>query len=427
LKKTAIIGAGITGLAAASALSEKNHEVTVYDKNSMPGGLCRHFEFEGETVENYYHYYLPYDKKLIEFTDKRNIRIIWKKIKLGFFYKKNIYDYNSIFEMINFKPLSLINRIRNIGGTALLLYLIKAGLFKHNSAVNSLKILIGKKNYDILWKDLLQKKFHCFSDSLTLDWLIYRIIRVSMNQSVFVNSYTYGYFKNQVSEITNTLLTDLKKNNCSLIFNKEIKTINTINGKLEIDGKSYDSVISTIPLNSVSKILHSVSPEFSSKLSSVKYLDLITPVFIVKKKITDYFWLNVVDDDFIYPGIIEFTNINSEMWKNKNYSLLYFPFYLTKNMEKMSDEYYITKAIEILRQVNQNFEPDDILQTFCFRDINTQAISDADFYKLNLSFKTPVKNFYIADSALFQPDDRSISECISLAEKITSVILKEEL
>lgn len=38
--KTAIIGAGISGLSIARMLQE-NHEVTIFEKNAQPGGLCR--------------------------------------------------------------------------------------------------------------------------------------------------------------------------------------------------------------------------------------------------------------------------------------------------------------------------------------------------------------------------------------------------
>jgi len=39
--KIAVLGAGLSGLACALALQEGGHDVTVYEKESQPGGLAR--------------------------------------------------------------------------------------------------------------------------------------------------------------------------------------------------------------------------------------------------------------------------------------------------------------------------------------------------------------------------------------------------
>lgn len=47
MKKIAVIGAGFSGIAAATTLAAKGYDVTVYEKNSLPGGRARKFEAEG--------------------------------------------------------------------------------------------------------------------------------------------------------------------------------------------------------------------------------------------------------------------------------------------------------------------------------------------------------------------------------------------
>jgi protoporphyrinogen oxidase len=39
--KIAVLGAGVSGLTAARLLSEKGHNVTVYEKTDNPGGLAK--------------------------------------------------------------------------------------------------------------------------------------------------------------------------------------------------------------------------------------------------------------------------------------------------------------------------------------------------------------------------------------------------
>lgn len=47
MKKIAVIGAGFSGIAAATTLAANGYDVTVYEKNSSPGGRARKFEVEG--------------------------------------------------------------------------------------------------------------------------------------------------------------------------------------------------------------------------------------------------------------------------------------------------------------------------------------------------------------------------------------------
>ncbi len=50
-KKVIVIGAGFAGLAAASCLAQKGYDVTILEKNSIPGGRARKFEVDGFTFD----------------------------------------------------------------------------------------------------------------------------------------------------------------------------------------------------------------------------------------------------------------------------------------------------------------------------------------------------------------------------------------
>lgn len=51
MKKVIVIGAGFSGLAAATGLADKGYDVTILEKNSMAGGRARVFEAEGFTFD----------------------------------------------------------------------------------------------------------------------------------------------------------------------------------------------------------------------------------------------------------------------------------------------------------------------------------------------------------------------------------------
>ncbi|MVM30711.1 phytoene desaturase [Spirosoma sp. HMF4905] len=50
-QRVLVIGAGFAGLAAATSLADKGYDVTILEKNSMPGGRARMFQAEGFTFD----------------------------------------------------------------------------------------------------------------------------------------------------------------------------------------------------------------------------------------------------------------------------------------------------------------------------------------------------------------------------------------
>ena len=68
-----IIGAGITGLTAAYFLTQKGHEVKVFDRATEVGGLTGFFKVNGAYLEKYYHHSFTGHIELLELMKELNI------------------------------------------------------------------------------------------------------------------------------------------------------------------------------------------------------------------------------------------------------------------------------------------------------------------------------------------------------------------
>lgn len=79
MKKVIVIGAGFSGLAAATGLADKGYDVTILEKNSMAGGRARVFEAKGFTFdmgpswywmpEIFDNYFAKFNKKTSDYYD----------------------------------------------------------------------------------------------------------------------------------------------------------------------------------------------------------------------------------------------------------------------------------------------------------------------------------------------------------------------
>jgi protoporphyrinogen oxidase len=54
--KVAVVGAGIMGLTAALELLKEGYNVTIFEKDDRVGGMSASFDFNGLTIERYYHF-----------------------------------------------------------------------------------------------------------------------------------------------------------------------------------------------------------------------------------------------------------------------------------------------------------------------------------------------------------------------------------
>jgi len=86
-QKIAVIGAGAMGLACAYELLKNHHQVDVYEKDDRIGGMSASFDFDGLTIERYYHFICRTDTPLFELLNELNLSetLCWQDTKMGFF------------------------------------------------------------------------------------------------------------------------------------------------------------------------------------------------------------------------------------------------------------------------------------------------------------------------------------------------------
>ena len=73
-----IIGAGPMGLAAAYYAAKRGLEVEVLEASSLPGGMAAHFDFDGLSIERFYHFCCLGDVDTLELMDELGLRMRWR-------------------------------------------------------------------------------------------------------------------------------------------------------------------------------------------------------------------------------------------------------------------------------------------------------------------------------------------------------------
>jgi len=209
-KTVAIIGAGYTGLVTAYRLAQSGKKVTVLEYSGMLGGLASGFTVEGAPLERAYHHLFKTDTDIIQMAAELGIgdALQWHDSSVSLYYDGVLYPFKGALDLVRFKPLSLINRIR---AGLVVLYLQQTKnwkKFQHVSAYDWMLRAAGKQVTEVIWEPLLKGKFDKYYDKVSMAWLWARIhVRA---QSREAGGEKLGYFDGGFQVFTDALVSRLR-------------------------------------------------------------------------------------------------------------------------------------------------------------------------------------------------------------------------
>lgn len=430
---TVIIGAGYTGLVAALRLAESGEKVTILERGPVVGGLASDFKVEGGSLERAYHHLFKTDTHIINMANELGVgeKLKWHDSSVSLYYDGHLYPFKGALDLIKFKPLSFINRIR--AGLAVL-YLQKTNnweQFQNISAYDWMLKKAGKQVTEVIWEPLLKGKFDTYFDKVSMAWLWARVhIRA---QSRETGGEKLGYFEGGFQVFTDALVAKLDERRVEIKTGIEISNIrNTPTKKVKIvfaDGKSqqFDSCIATTPSHVFAKLVGghpAVKDSYLKQLNSIKYLGARLLIFSSTQDISPYYWHNVNDLDLPFLVFIHHTRLIDKKFYGGKY-IYYIATYVPHDHELfVSDDKKLEKLwFSSLKQVFPDFNEKKISEKHYFRFANAQHIVDAGYAKKIPAKKTPLPNVYLSNFSQIYPEDRGTNYAVRDGEAIAHLAL----
>lgn len=423
MSKIAVIGAGPMGLATAYELTKQKHQVDLYEFDDRLGGMSAHFDFDGLSIERYYHFVCRPDEPLFALLDELDMadKLHWVDTKMGYYYHGRLYRWGDPISLLTFPHLNLISRLR-YGAHMFFASKRDKGNWRdldNVDAVTWLKKGSGKKAYDVLWDRLFRLKFHDYTDNLSAAWIWARIRRVGQSRrSIFQES--LGYLEGGSETLLNVLAARIEQQGGRIHLSTPVQKVTLENGRISgvelNDGfKPYDQVISTIPLQYIPQLIPDLPEEQLERYRNVQNIGVVCLIYKLKKPVTDKFWLNISDPEFDIPGIIEMSNL-----RPLPDHLVYVPYYMPQSHPKFSwsDEQIIDEATGYLKKLNPELTDADIIAVNASRYAYAQPICQPGFAELLPPVRGNIDNLLIADTSYYYPEDRSIAESVQLGKQL---------
>ena len=429
-----IIGGGITGLVTAYKLSEKGFKVTVFESSYFLGGQASVINIDGNNIERGYHHLFKNDKEIIELIEELGLSnsLKWFKSSVGMYSNKKLYPFSTPKDLLLYKPLSLLSRIR-LGFISL--YLQRQKNWKKYEKVTAkywINRYAGKEIFSKIWGPLLKSKFGYYYDKINMSWFWSKMITrfASRNNK---GEEILGYLINSFDELIDNLEDKINKNGGQILLSSKVISLTHNNNiatdiHYEINGKQKnfdaDIVISTVPNFELKKIVK-FNEKFQKKLDVAKYLGASVFILKLKKKFSPYYWINIIDEDVPFLGLIEHTNLVSENYYNGDH-ILYITNYLDYKDRVFSEDKnkLLDKYISYLEEINPDFKKSDI-ESYVYNSVSAaQPLLPINYSFLKPEYQSPINNLYIGNTSQIYPEDRGTNYSVKIAGEIVSLILR---
>jgi protoporphyrinogen oxidase len=420
--KIAIIGAGITGLTAAHDLVKRGHEVVVFERGPVPGGLGAYIPVNGNFLERYYHHFFQSDKLIIEYAKNLGLahKLKFYNAKSSIFISNTLYPFSSLSDLLHYSQISFVNRIRCALTTAFFKGAPVAikGL-DTIPAASWVKKYAGMSVYENIWGPLLEGKFSQYARKVPALWLWGR---------VYDRSFKLGYFNGSVKVLFDALIKDIYKLHGEIHLNAEITGIEKKGEKLYVtEGKKkhiFDRVITTTVSPITERlIVNKMSSKYRRMLQSIDHLGAVCLVIEVRKKIQPYYWVNICQKDSPVLVMVEHTNfINSSQYQGKH--LIYLANYIHRNDPrfKLSDKEVFENYTSVLQKINKDFKKNWITKHHISRVPRAQTIFQLSALEHIPPMKTEIEGIYTANIDQMYPHDRNLNQGIKLGLEVASLI-----
>ncbi|AZR36143.1 NAD(P)/FAD-dependent oxidoreductase [Xanthomonas vasicola] len=431
MSRFAIVGSGPMGLMAAMELLKKGHQVDVYERDDRIGGMSADFDFDGLRIERYYHFICKTDFPLFKLLEDLQLsdRLHWTDTKMGYYYQGKLHKWGTPFALLGFPHLGLVDKIRY----ALHVMHTKGisdwtALDKEN-ARDWITRWIGPQAYKVMWEKAFALKFFEYQNDLSASWIGTRIKRVALSRRNLFNE-SMGYLEGGSAVLLQRMAAEVTRLGGRILLSQPIEEVASVDGKVTgirtRDGHhAYDGVVSTAPIQYVPGMVPGLPKTFADQVAAIENIPVACVILKLSKPVSENFWINISDDCIAIPGLIEYSNLNPG--KGPGEHIVYAPYYMPKTHPKWqwSNQQLIDEVVSYLQMINPDFKPEWIRATHCHRYEYAQTICPPGFQDMLPPMKTPLRGFFMADTAYYYPEDRSINESILVGSKIAKTALSE--
>ena len=437
--RVGIIGGGVAGLAAAYHLTKEGHFAEVLEVAPFLGGQASTFDVFGGRLERGYHHLFVSDTEIADLIQELGLggKLAWLESTVGFYHGGKIWDFASPMDLLRFKPLPFLDRIR-VGFWTFILQKTKSySKFEGVTARDWLSKRMGRRGYEVIWEPLLRGKFGEFYDKIGMTWIWNKVtLRVASRKGAGQVEHL-GYPMGSFGEVIEVLAARIAQQGGVIHTSASVTQIVEADGsatamEVQLEGgeterREYDAIIATTPSYVFTRLAPAMPPEYQSKLENVDYLSAVLMVMVMDRPFTNKYWMNIADPNMPFVALIEHTNlIDKELYGGKH--ILYISNYPSRDNElyQMSGDELMDLFVPHLQKINPDFERSWVIEYHHHRVDGAQPIVGVNYGAGIPDHRTPVQGLYLANTTQIYPEDRGTNYSVRMGRQVARMVVDDD-
>ncbi len=430
-----IIGAGVTGMAAAWDLVNAGYRVTLYEAGEAVGGLAAGFRDErwDWTLEKFYHHWFTTDRDILNLIDELGLsdKVIFPRPKTSYWIDGKIYR-SEISPSALFLPLSPLAKMRFALAGA---YIKLTPFWKPLERITAHEWFMrymGQEAYDKFFRPLLIGKFGDRYQDVPMSWMWARVVKRSLK---------LGTFEGGFQAFLNALAEAIQQRGATIHLNTRVERLTQQDGKpcLVIDGQTqtFDWVISTVSPRLMLKLSDGLADTpYGQKMAALESIGGLCVVLALKNRLMHdgTYWLNLPattadkqKNAFPFLALVEHTNYLPREHYGGDH-IIYCGDYVPADHEyfRLSEAALVERFLPALKKVNPNFSPDWVRKSWVWRAPYAQPVPHINQSEKIPPLKTPLPNVIWASMSQVYPWDRGTNYSVEMGRRVAQLITRGE-
>jgi protoporphyrinogen oxidase len=430
MRQVAIVGGGVTGMAAADALSQQQVACTLYEGSRSLGGLAGSFEVNGIQLEKFYHHLFTSDTAVAALIEELGLGhdLEWKPSRTAYYAGRSslsarIHQLTSPLDVLRFRPLPLLDRIR-LGSLAILPRLVRDWRpLEEITAEEWLVRLAGRRVYAQVWAPLLRAKFGHHADQISAVWM-WNKLKLRGGSRGRGQEERLGYLRGGFGSAVERWEERLRERGVQIHLQTPVEEVRIAQGKATgvVAGgrfEPYSDVLVTAAPEILLQIAAGLPAAYRQQLSQIRYMANVCLVLKLERALGDVYWLNINDPSIPFVALVEHTNLQ----RPEEYGgahLVYLSRYMdpTDRLYQMPTQELWQAYLPGLRKLYPSFDEAWVKAVWAWRGRYSQPLIVRHYSQIRPAFQTPVHNLWLCCMAQVYPQDRGMNYALIYGRRV---------
>ena len=450
MRQVAIVGGGVTGMAAADFLSQRGVACTIYERDSTLGGLAGSFEVDGGLrLEKFYHHLFTSDTGMAALIEELGLGddLEWNPSVTGYYSgglprtsvssvepSARVYRLTSPLDVLRFDPLPFLDRVR-LGMLAILPRLVRDWKSLEEITVEEWLVrLAGRRVYEEVWAPLLRAKFGRYTDQIAAVWM-WNKLKLRGGSRGREQAERLGYLRGGFGRALERWEGRLRQQGADRV-GVEVRLEAPVEEVRITEGKAtgvvargrfepYSDVLVTTAPEILLHIAAGLPADYRQRLAQIHYLANVCLILRLKHSLGQVYWLNINDPSIPFVALVEHTNLQ----RPEEYGgahLVYLSRYMdpADPLYQMSTEELVEAYLPGLQKLFPQFDEGWVEDAWAWRERYTQPVIVRHYSRIRPPFKTPIENLWLCCMAQVYPQDRGMNYALVYGRRVAEEMMR---